>query len=716
MSEANNETAVSRRNIEYAIDAHGVVTITFKRDDGGANRLDEETIHELEGVLDHIEGRDELSAVLIRSGHDRIFVAGADIKRLAQSVHGPATDREALKQFIRRGQALFDRVMELGVPTVAMIHGACLGGGFELALACDWRVATVAKATKVGLPETQLGILPAWGGCMRLPRLIGLDRALAAATTGKQYASKLGLKLGMVDLVVEREHLDAAAMKLVGRGKREPAKFKTANLPGVRHLIGTLAANQTKAKTRGNYPAVERVIDVMVGGLTMTHEQVLAAECEALCDLASTNACRNLLHLFFLKEGAKKARLPKDPTRDAQALERVGVIGAGIMGAGIAQWCAARGYPTVMRDVKPEALAAGMRTVNARVDDAFKRRILSKAERAAALARVTPSLRVESMRTVDLVIEAAVENLELKCAIFKELAEVTAPGTILATNTSALPVTKIAEATSRPQAVLGVHFFNPVHRMALVELVHTEHTDPDLLNDAFHWIKGIGKVAVVCADRPGFVVNRILMPYLIEAGHLFSRGTEARLIDETMLDFGMPMGPLRLLDEVGLDVALHVAATLSEAMPGRFSVPRVLQGLVDRGELGRKSGAGFYVYGKGRGKRAPEVNPVALECRAVPDGGGMTDDVALRRRLSLLMCNEAMYCLEEQVVADPESIDLAMVFGTGFSPFLGGPLRHCDTRGVAKTADQLQELYESTEREIFKPCALMKNTSCIFKS
>ncbi|QQL44152.1 3-hydroxyacyl-CoA dehydrogenase NAD-binding domain-containing protein [Sulfuriroseicoccus oceanibius] len=716
MSEQSKDVAATRRTVHYAIDAHGVVTITFKRDDGGANRLDEETIHELEELLAAVEGRGELSAVLIRSEHERIFVAGADIKRLAESVHGPATDRDDLKQFIRRGQALFDRVMELPVPTVAMVHGACLGGGLELALACDWRVASVAKVTKLGLPETQLGILPAWGGCMRLPRLIGIDRALAAATTGKQYPAKLARKLGIVDLAVEREHLDAAAMKLVARGKRERSGTKRANLPGVRTLIGNIATNKTKAKTRGNYPAVERVIEVMVGGLTMTHEQVLAAECEALCDLASTNACRNLLHLFFLREGAKQAKMPSEPTRDAKTLERVGVIGAGIMGAGIAQWSATRGHPTVMRDVKPEALAAGMRTVNARVDEAFNRRLLSRAEREAALARVTPSLRIESMRTADLVIEAAVESLDLKCAIFKELADVTEPGTILATNTSALPVTKIAEATSRPNAVLGIHFFNPVHRMSLVELVHTEHTDPDLLNDAFHWIKGIGKVAVVCADRPGFVVNRILMPYLIEAGHLFSRGTEARLIDETMLDFGMPMGPLRLLDEVGLDVALHVAATLSEAMPGRFSVPRVLQCLVDRGALGRKSGAGFYLYGKSRGKRPPEVNPEALQCRAMPDEGGMSDDVALRRRLSLLMCNEAMYCLEEKVVADPESIDLAMVLGTGFAPFLGGPLRHCDTRGVAKTAEQLQELYESTEREIFKPCALMANTSCIFKS
>jgi len=747
------------KHVHYGIDANGVVTLTFDREGSSANIFDEHTFAELEDILDHIEGHSELSGVVLRSAKDRVFIAGADLKHMSACVHGPATDRDALRELIARGQAAFDRLANLPVPKVAIIHGACLGGGLEIALACDWRVATFDRVTKIGLPETQLGILPAWGGSTRLPKLIGLDRALEIAVPAKSVVGKKALSLGMVDEVAHREQLMNAAMHWLKRGRRMTTT-KAVNLPAVRDVVATLAQKRTLKKTCGNYPAQERVIDVMKSSLAVSHEQSLRNELDAVLDLAATNACRNLLNIYFLQERAKKAtvgkgagdratgeRLPqgarasrpferdaplpetsetsrksgfKDSagsavTRDPVSIDKVAVIGAGVMGAGIAQWCAARGSQVILKDLSPDAMAAGMTTVRKRFDEAVKRHVFTRGEAANLVENVTPSVGEVSLKSRQIVVEAAVETLAVKQAIFKELAETAAESTILATNTSALSIHEIAKVTPHPERVIGMHFFNPVHRMPLVEVVHTELTDPDVIADAVAFVRSLGKTPVVAKDSPGFIVNRILMPYLIEAGYLFSRHIDAHRIDRVMVEFGMPMGPLRLLDEVGLDVALHVARTLSEAMPGRFTTPEVIERLVASGDLGRKSGRGFYSYDtNSRRNGSLDVNPGALSVCGNDLEPDLESDDELRLRLSLLMSNEALLCLEEDVAASAGDIDLAMVMGTGYAPFLGGPLRHCETRGLNRTADQLHGFWKSTGREIFKPADYLRAHDSIF--
>ncbi len=702
------------KHVHYEIDADGIVMLTFDRQGSSANIFDEDTFAELEDILSHIEGHAELSGVLIRSAKDKVFIAGADLKHMSKCVHGPATDREALKELITRGQAAFNRLANLAVPKVALIHGACLGGGLEMALACDWRVASLDKATKIGLPETQLGILPAWGGSTRLPKLIGLDSALGIAVPGKSAVGKKALALGMVDEVVHREQLEIAAKHWLKRGRRTTST-RAVNLPAVRDVVASIARKNTLKKTRGNYPAQERLIEVMKASLSVSHEQSLRNELDAVLDLAATNACRNLLNLFFLQEGAKKAPIEFEVTRDPVNIDQVAVIGAGVMGAGIAQWCAARGSHVIIKDLSLDAMAAGMNTVRKRFDEAVKRHIFTRGEAENLMENVTPVVDEVSLKSRQIVIEAAVEKMAVKQAIFKDLAETAGESTILATNTSALPIHEIAKVTPHPERVIGMHFFNPVHRMTLVEVIHTESTDPNVIADAVAFVRSIGKMPVVAKDSPGFIVNRILMPYLIEAGYLFSRHIGAHRIDKVMLDFGMPMGPLRLLDEVGLDVALHVARTLSEAMPGRFTTPEVIERLVELGDLGCKTGRGFYCYDKDSKKDGMlGVNPGALSACGNEPETGLESDSELRWRLSLLMSNEALLCLEEGVAASAGDIDLAMVMGTGYAPFLGGPLRHCETRGLSKTADQLHGFWESTGREIFKPAGYLRLHDSIF--
>lgn len=702
------------KHVHYEIDSHGVVTLTYDRHGSSANIFDEHTFAELEDILDHIEGHAELSGLVVRSAKDKVFIAGADLKHMAKCVHGPATDRDALKELIARGQAVFDRLANLAVPKVAVIHGACLGGGLEMALACDWRVATFDRATKIGLPETQLGILPAWGGSTRLPKLIGLDQALEIAVPGKSVVGKKALALGMVDEVVHREQLDSAARHWLKRGRRMTTT-KAVNLPAVRDVVAAIARKKTREKTRGNYPAQERVIEVMKASLSVSHEQSLRNELDAVLDLASTNACRNLLNLYFLQERAKKAPVEFEVTREPVSIDKIAVIGAGVMGAGIAQWCAARGSRVILKDLSPDAVAAGMNTVRKRFDEAVKHHVFTRGEADNLVENVTPVVGGVSMKSRQLVIEAAVETMLVKKAIFKELAASTEDSTILATNTSALSISEIAKTIPHPERVIGMHFFNPVHRMPLVEVVHTEMTDPDVVADAVAFVRSLGKIPVVAKDSPGFVVNRILMPYLIEAGHLFSRHIDAHRIDRVMIEFGMPMGPLRLLDEVGLDVALHVARTLSEAMPGRFTTPEVIERLVELGDLGRKTGRGFYRYDKNsRRDGLLDVNPGVLSVCGNEPETGLDYDNELRWRLSLLMSNEALLCFEEGVAASPGDIDLAMVMGTGYAPFTGGPLRHCETRGLERTADQLDGFWKSTGRDIFKPAEFLRLHDSIF--
>jgi 3-hydroxyacyl-CoA dehydrogenase/enoyl-CoA hydratase/3-hydroxybutyryl-CoA epimerase len=687
-------------NIALTTGSDGIAVLTFDRPKSSANIFDSATLRELDGHLAALEARTDLKGVVLISAKARIFIAGADLNEFA------GVTPEQFGGVVDLGHQVFTRLERLPIPSVAAIHGLALGGGCEVTLACDWRVASLDKATKIGLPETQLGILPAWGGSVRLPRLIGLPAALGLILAGKQVAGIPAQKLGLVDDVAHPEYLLAAAKKLLARGKR-PASAPQGlmNSALLRPVVAMKARADVMAKTRGHYPAPLKALEVCRAALGKSLEEGLALERAAVLELAQGPECRSLMSIFHLQERAKKLSAPGAAAGAGRPVKQVAVIGAGVMGAGIAQWTSSRGLPTLMKDVAPEALAKGMQSAGKIYAEAVKRRKLTQAEATAALDRITPVAADVPLTGVDLVIEAAVEKLELKQKIFRSLENLSGPQTILATNTSALSIDAIAGGLADPARVVGIHFFNPVHRMQLVEIIRGPRTSPAAVDTALQFVKGIGKLPVLVKDSPGFLVNRILVPYMVEAIRLFNEGASAERIDKVMLDFGMPMGPIRLTDEVGLDVAQHVGADLQQRLPKPVPINDTLTQIIAKGWLGKKSGRGFYVFGQKKGEKE-QPNP-ELGFVQTTGPASTQDDATLLDRMVLIMINEAVRCLEEGVVDAPEDVDFGMIFGTGWAPFRGGPLRHADTLGAAAIVQRLEKL-QADLAPYFEPCAKLR--------
>ena len=704
------------QNIQREVRNDGVCVLTFDRTGSPANIFDTRTFEELNAHLDYLEGitkndHGPVQGVIFISAKGKIFIAGADLHGFTS---GPMTD-ERLGGIIDGGHRTFARIASLPVPTVAAIQGVCVGGGTELTLACDWRVACNDSATKIGLPEVQIGILPAWGGSVRLPRLIGLPKALEIILTGKQLAGVPAKKCGLVDDIAYPEGMLATAERMLKKGKRPAAKTILTNLIPARGIVAALARRSTLAKTRGNYPAAMRAIEVAVNALGTSIDAGLRMEREAFIELARTDAARHLMSIFFLQERAKKLRLPADlgEVGKPTPTQKVAVVGAGLMGAGIAQWSAGRGMRVLLKDIAPAALAKGMQSIAKIFRDAAKRRVFTQADAQAGMDRVTPVANDVPMRDVDLVIEAAVERLDLKKKIFAGLETQVPAGTVLATNTSALSIDRIADGLKAPENVVGIHFFNPVHRMQLVEIVRGARTSAHALNQSLSYVKAISKLPVIVKDSPGFLVNRILLPYMGEALRLyFEENYAAEHIDRLMLDFGMPMGPLRLLDEVGVDVGNHVARDLTERLPG--SMPRdagagkAIAAMLERGSLGRKAGKGIYLYSeKKKDDAQPPLNPEVRSEHPAPHPNPASDAM-LRDRMVLVMVNEAARVLEEGIVEAPEDVDFGMIMGTGWAPFRGGPLRYADSRGLPEIVRRLEEI-AAQAGEHFRPAKLLRD-------
>ena len=681
-----------------------ICILTFDRPDSAANIFDQATLEELGQHLDAIAGNSALRGVILASAKKSIFIAGADLHSMSQF-----TEPEQLDHLIRLGQRTFDQLETLSIPTIAAIHGACVGGGYEICLACDYRIASSDRATKIGLPETQLGILPAWGGSTRLPRLIGLLKALDIILGGKTVAAKHALKLGMIDEVVYKEYLlDYARGLLTKRGnklrrRRRPLVTRLLNTRLAARLITKRVQPQLHKKTRGHYPALPKALAVVTEGLGRPASGSLDLERRAILDLADTEACKNLIRLFFLQERAKKLTAGSDTGK--WFAKRVAVIGAGVMGAGIAQWAAAREIFVTLRDINAEQVGKGVATIAKLFAEGTKRKVFTPVEARAAMDRIAPVASEVPLTNFDIVIEAAVEKMELKKQIFARLDELTSARTILATNTSALSVSELAAATRHPERVVGIHFFNPVHRMQLVEVIVAKQTSPEVVSRAVKFVQQIGKLPVVVKDSPGFLVNRILMPYLIEAGHLFENGARIENIDQAMLEFGMPMGPLRLIDEVGVDVANHVAETIAQNFANRLRTPGLLAAMMQDSLLGRKNGRGFYLHDKR--SKGSDVNEDVERFKKGASAAALTRE-ELRQRMILLMVNEAARCLEEGIVGEAADVDFGMVMGTGFAPFRGGPLRYADSAGVPQLVEEMYKLASKGERQ-FAPCALLES-------
>jgi len=682
---------------------NGICVLTLDRPDSGANIFDAQTLNELDGHIDFVEKEGSLRGLIITSAKKSIFVAGADLKTLLQQAQSGE-----LHGFIAEGQRIFNRVAALKIPSVAAIHGASAGGGYEVVLACDWRVASDDPATRIGLPETTLGLIPAWGGCSRLPRLIGADKAAEVIVKGKLYSAAEARQLGLVDEIVSRDGLVEAARKKLSAGKRK---------------VDATPPSRSAEKQRGEAPrpqtgntAPARALEIIHQATGSSVEESLQRELEAIVDLGQTEATQNLIRNFFLAEKYKKGVSKSPPGKVVHAA----IIGAGVMGAGIAQWLSSRGVSVILRDVSREILDRGLANVEKTYGDAVKRGLLSEEQAKQGRARIVASTAPMELRDVQFVIEAASEKMEIKKEIFRELSMQAGPQTIVATNTSALSVSELADCTIAPERVVGLHFFNPVSRMKLVEVVLGKETSDETKEQALGFIRQIGKLPVIVRDSPGFLVNRVLFPYLLDAAELFEAGIEADKIDNALVRWGMPMGPLRLIDEIGVDVTIDIAATLEKAYGRRDHAPAVLFWLRDGQMLGRKAGRGFYKYdGKtqtlneslGQWRRGRHGDVEGAEGPAIPpdwhrDPRLRLNEEELTDRLVFLMVNEAARCLEEEVVDSPEDADYGMILGTGFAPFRGGPLRFGEHVGLKKIADQLEALARVDEK--FTPCELLR--------
>ena len=662
--------------IEY--DAEGIAWVVFDDPESKVNVLGTEQMKQLDAVLDELYKRKPKAAVFI-SAKPGIFIAGADINEL-QRIH----DASLGADLSRAGHRIFAKIELLGVPTVAAIDGACLGGGCELALACQYRVAADGPKTQIGLPETQLGIIPGWGGSQRLPRLIGLGAALDIICAGKSISADKARRIGLVDAAVPSVVLRETATRLaVGQQRVKRKSVWSQNWWPMRRFICRVARKRVLLRTEGRYPAPLRAIDAMEEGLRGLLNEGLDGEAKIFGEVSVTPQCRNLIRLFFLRE--KYAKLVFNPETVERTgpisakvmtspVEKVGVLGAGVMGAGIAQWCSARGLIVRLKDIKPDFVAAGIKRIADAYREGVKRRKMSELDAQHGLARVHPTTDYTGFGDCDLVLEAVLEKIEVKRQAFGELAEALRKDCIIASNTSAIPIDDLAEASGRPKRFVGIHFFNPVHKMPLVEIVRGTKTAPEVVAAAVEFAKRLKKIPVVVKGSPGFLVNRLLMPYLNEAGVLLGEGETIESIDEAMLDFGMPMGPLRLIDEVGIDVAYDVASELGEAFKERMAVARILRQVHEQGLKGRKGGVGFYVYKKKKEERVNRRLAKAIrrdvESRDAKKAERSARDI--QRRLLGVMIEEAKRCLSEGVVASEDDIDAGMIFGTGFPPFRGG--------------------------------------------
>lgn len=679
-----------------------VASLIFDRPDSKVNLLTSATMRSLDATLGELEAAHAANAVhalVVRSAKQDNFIAGADINELAE-----LSDAESATRISSLGQDIFGRLERLPFPTLAAIDGSCLGGGLELALACDYRVASNNSKTRLGLPETRLGILPGLGGTVRLPRLIGLRRALELILAGKQIRVQPALKMGLVDAVLPADRFDsevdslaadlARGAKPLSRRKRSFwARLLEESAPS-RWLVRRISLKSVYARTKGHYPALPKAVKVTVRGVGQSPARAYAEEASAFGQLAVTPESRNLINVFLLTEGARKRR----PSAEPRAIERAAVIGAGVMGAGIAELFAYQALPVLVVDIDEERVRAGIHRARELLDKAGERAGWSPEtleERKQCLKGAT---KYDSFSSIDAVVEAAIERMDVKREVFAAL-EAEMPSTsLIASNTSALSISKLQSDLEHPDRVCGIHFFNPPHVMPLVEIVRGKQTSDATLATAFELALHLGKTPIIVHDSPGFVVNRILAAYLTEAGHLLQEGMEVRSIDEVMKAFGMPMGPLRLLDEIGLDVIAMVSQTLEVDLGERFKPAPVMAKILATGVTGKKGGRGFYVYEDGR--RSGLNEEISAVLRQAASGSAPprpplapAKDVA-QTRMIFGMINEAARTLDDQVVAGPEDIDVAMIMGAGFPPFLGGLLRYADSLGLDKITRRLRQLAE----------------------
>jgi 3-hydroxyacyl-CoA dehydrogenase / enoyl-CoA hydratase / 3-hydroxybutyryl-CoA epimerase len=650
------------------------------------NKFSSWVLRELGGIIDGFASDANTRKIIFASRKPGIFIAGADVSEFT-TVSGP----EDAKRYVLLGQEVFTKIQNLKQTTVAAIDGACLGGGCELALSCDWRVMSDSPKAQIGLPEVKLGIFPAWGGTSKLPRLIGLPAALDIILNGKALDGKRAKKAGLVDDTVESGIVLQVAKKFADRGKRKGGgrtKFLVDGNPITRSLIFSKARKAVLQQTKGNYPAPLKAIEVMDYAMSNGVQRGMQREAEEAASLVNNEVAKNLVQLFFLMEESKKDPFSSKPAE----VREVGVLGAGIMGGGIAYAVADKTDADIrMRDINWKAISGGMKAAAKLWKKKVDRRRMTRGEAARKLARITSTTDWSGFSRADLVIEAVVESIPVKRQVLKEFESLAKPGAIFATNTSTIPITQIAAEAAHPENVVGMHFFNPVDKMPLVEVIRGEKSSDAAMVTVANFARKLGKTVVYCNDGPGFVVNRILGPYMNESGFLLEEGNSIESIDKALLDFGMPMGPMVLLDEVGIDVAAKVATILTDAFGARMQKSAVVEKLYADGRHGKKNGKGLYIYENGK-RQGPDASVYKVLGIRSPRPA---DQKAVVERTLLAMINEASLILDEKIVASAGELDLAMIMGTGFPPFRGGLLRYADSLGIPYIVSRLDELSSS---------------------
>jgi 3-hydroxyacyl-CoA dehydrogenase/enoyl-CoA hydratase/3-hydroxybutyryl-CoA epimerase len=699
-------------------------TLVFDLPGEKVNKLSKKVMTEFDLVLPRLESmakEKKVDALVLLSGKPGNFIAGADIDMIQHTQS--AQEAESLS---RMGQKLMDRWEDLSFPKIAAIEGAALGGGCEFALACDAIVMSNDPAAKIGLPETMLGLIPGMGGCVRLPRKVGLATALDMILTAKTLSGERAYKAGLAEACLPKQNFQETVMKWAVTNlsalKERKRIAKEPALGGMGGPVGKLLENTPMrtvmfrkaregvlSKTKGHYPSPLEAIDVIqeTGGSYgeklrgSDRDDAMAREAKGFGKMAATSVSKNLIRLFFLTEGVKKSKgLPPGSTAKEHTVHNAAVLGAGVMGGGIAQLFAAKDVPTRMKDLNNQALALGITAASQIFQKQVKRRKLNKRQFLQKLNHIAPVVDFSGFQSTDVVVEAIIENIDIKMKVFQDLENHVDSECVVASNTSSLSISKMQGALKNPERFVGMHFFNPVHKMPLVEVIRGEKTSDEAVATIFQFSKLLGKTPIVVKDAPGFLVNRLLMPYLNEAVYLLAEGVAIPEIDRVLLKFGMPMGPMELIDEVGIDVGEKVSHILHEAFGARMLPAPINAKATSAGRLGKKNGKGLYLY-EGP-KKTKQEDPKVYELLGITPTQGAVAEEEILERCILPMINEAARCLEEGIVPSASEVDLGMIMGTGFPPFRGGLLRYADSLGSRTIVDRLRK-YEARFGARYEP-------------
>lgn len=679
------------------IDEQNIAWLAIDVPNEKMNTLQAAFADEMKEIFALLKDSSGVKGMIIHSLKPDNFVAGADVRMLEACT--TASEAEALA---KQGQELFQQLSELPYPVVAAIHGPCLGGGLELALACDYRVCTDSDKTRLGLPEVQLGLLPGSGGTQRLPRLIGLLPSLDLILTGKQLRAKKAKKLGVVDACVPHTILLDVAKQLIEKGKskgkkKQSTKEKLMSGSGLgRKFVFEQAAKKTNEKTRGNYPATVAILEVIQHGLEKGFVQGQELEAKRFGELVMSSESKALRSIFFATTEMKKEN---GAEADPATVNKVGVLGGGLMGAGISHVSVAKAkVPVRIKDVSNDGVLNALNYNYKLFEKQRKRRIISKAGLQSKMLQLSGGIDFTSFNHIDVVIEAVFEDLDLKQKMVADIEANAKPETIFATNTSSLPIHKIAEKAERPENIVGLHYFSPVEKMPLVEVIPHETTSEETISTVVALAKKQGKTPIVVKDKAGFYVNRILAPYMNEAAHILLANEPIEQLDGALLDFGFPVGPITLLDEVGVDIGAKIMPILVNELGERFKGPDVFDTLLNDGRKGRKSGKGFYTY---KGKKKEVDKSVYKLLNLTPESKLSDSDIALRCVLPML--NEAVRCLDDGIIRSARDGDIGAIFGIGFPPFLGGPFRYMDQFGLKELVEKMNE-FASKYGDRYAPC------------